>query len=252
MTLFGKNIKKIRTVKGLSQQSFAELFSLKRGTLGAYEEGRSEPKLETVIKIANHFSISIDDMLTKELTVNQLSSFQMDSEYFKTKKEPINMIEIPCIIESLIDGYIQYHANENFIADLPQIKLPIQSDHELRAFLVHDLEMSNNNDGLFPEDIVIGKKLNKEEWSNIDDSNIYLITTTNDVTVRRISHNGTHYTFKADHPKISDSEFEVSKINEIWKIEFVIYHRIPELKKEHLKTKLDQLEAEFKKLKSSL
>ena len=75
MSFFGKNIKKIRGVKGLSQQAFADLFDLKRGTLGAYEEGRSEPKIETIIKIANYFSITIDHMLTAELTVNQLLRF---------------------------------------------------------------------------------------------------------------------------------------------------------------------------------
>ena len=55
MSYFGKNIRKIRSLKSLSQQAFAELFDLKRGTLGAYEEGRSEPKLETLIKIASNF-----------------------------------------------------------------------------------------------------------------------------------------------------------------------------------------------------
>ena len=75
MSFFGKNIKKIRGVKKLSQQAFADIFSLKRATLGAYEEGRSEPKIDTIIKVANYFSISIDNILTKEITVNQLLSF---------------------------------------------------------------------------------------------------------------------------------------------------------------------------------
>ena len=75
MSFFGKNVKKIRGVKRLSQQAFADIFLLKRATLGAYEEGRSEPKIDTIIKVANHFSISIDVMLTKEITVNQLLRF---------------------------------------------------------------------------------------------------------------------------------------------------------------------------------
>ena len=54
MSLFGKNIRKIRNVRNMSQQSFADLFDLKRGTLGAYEEGRSEPRIETILKIANY------------------------------------------------------------------------------------------------------------------------------------------------------------------------------------------------------
>ena len=58
MSFFGKNIRKIRSVKTLSQQAFAELFDLKRGTLGAYEEGRSEPKIETILQKKIKTSIS--------------------------------------------------------------------------------------------------------------------------------------------------------------------------------------------------
>lgn len=252
MSLFGKNIKKIRTVKSLSQQSFAELFDLKRGTLGAYEEGRSEPKIETVITIANYFSIPIDDLLTKELTVNQLSKFKVDSEYLQTKEEEIPMIEIPCITESSTQDYIRYFENKNFITDLPQIKLPFQNSNELRAFLIQDLEMSIDDDGLFPKDIVIGRKFNKNDRHKSEPSDLFLIISTEKILVRRILIDGNDYILKADHPKIEDKIFKATEIKELWKIEFVIYQRIPELKKENLKSKLDHLEAEFRKLRSSL
>ena len=71
MSFFGKNVKKIRGVKRLSQQAFADIFLLKRATLGAYEEGRSEPKIDTIIKVANHFSISIDVMFHVGLRLDQ-------------------------------------------------------------------------------------------------------------------------------------------------------------------------------------
>jgi DNA-binding XRE family transcriptional regulator len=95
---FGKNLKKIRSVHNLSQQIFADIFDLKRGTLGAYEEGRSNPKLETVIKIANHFSIGIEELLTGELTVNRLVKF---NERITTEKEAFTKKDfdgIPCIL----------------------------------------------------------------------------------------------------------------------------------------------------------
>lgn len=40
MSKVGRNIKKIRSVKGLSQQAFAYLFSLTRGNISSYEELR--------------------------------------------------------------------------------------------------------------------------------------------------------------------------------------------------------------------
>jgi DNA-binding XRE family transcriptional regulator len=55
MGVIGKNVRKIRTVKKLSQAAFAEIFNLARPSVGAYEEERSEPKLETVIQIASLF-----------------------------------------------------------------------------------------------------------------------------------------------------------------------------------------------------
>ncbi|MCK5699873.1 MAG: helix-turn-helix transcriptional regulator, partial [Cyclobacteriaceae bacterium] len=59
MSSIGKNIKKIRTVKKLSQAAFAEIFSLARPSVGAYEEVRAEPKVDTIIQIANYFGISV-------------------------------------------------------------------------------------------------------------------------------------------------------------------------------------------------
>lgn len=75
MSIIGKNIKKIRVLKNLNQQAMGDLFGIGRGSIGSYEEGRAEPKLETIVNIANHFDLSLDMLLTKELTVNDLSHF---------------------------------------------------------------------------------------------------------------------------------------------------------------------------------
>lgn len=85
MSLIGKNIKKIRAVKKLSQTAFADLLSLSRTSVGAYEEERAEPKIDTVILIANHFGISIDSLLSKELTINEVLKFDKHSERFLKK-----------------------------------------------------------------------------------------------------------------------------------------------------------------------
>lgn len=74
MSFFGTNIKKIRQVKGLSQKAFADLFDLNRGVISSYEEGRAEPKIETILKVANHFNLNLDKLLTETLQVNQLVS----------------------------------------------------------------------------------------------------------------------------------------------------------------------------------
>lgn len=85
MSKIGKNIRKIRTAKGLSQAAFAEVFGLTRASIGAYEEGRAEPKLDVIIQIANYFSFSLDQILKKELTVNEIHQFELPVE--KSERE---------------------------------------------------------------------------------------------------------------------------------------------------------------------
>lgn len=74
MSFFGTNIKKIRQVKGLSQKAFADLFDLNRGVISSYEEGRAEPKIDTIIKVAGYFNLDLNKFLTETLQVNQLVS----------------------------------------------------------------------------------------------------------------------------------------------------------------------------------
>ncbi len=69
----------------MSQTQFADLFGLQRTTVGAYEEGRAEAKVETLINVSEYFKISIDDLLKKELTVNDI--FHFDENYLSKEKE---------------------------------------------------------------------------------------------------------------------------------------------------------------------
>nr|WP_315035734.1 helix-turn-helix transcriptional regulator [uncultured Chryseobacterium sp.] len=72
MSFFGTNIKRIRQAKGLSQKAFGDLLGLNRGVISSYEEERAEPKIETIVKVAQHFSLNIEKLLTEGLQVNQL------------------------------------------------------------------------------------------------------------------------------------------------------------------------------------
>nr|WP_243464435.1 helix-turn-helix transcriptional regulator [Riemerella anatipestifer] len=88
MTYFGTNIKKIRQIKGLSQQAFADMLNLTRGIISSYEDGRAEPKVETLLRIAQFLDMKADDLISKPLTVNQLANFE-EVEDLIYKKENI-------------------------------------------------------------------------------------------------------------------------------------------------------------------
>jgi len=78
MTRIGANIKKIRTTKGLSQQAFAQLFELTRGNISSYEENRAEPRIETVVQIANYFSIPLNHFIEQSLSIHEILKYNGD------------------------------------------------------------------------------------------------------------------------------------------------------------------------------
>ncbi|WP_430813867.1 helix-turn-helix domain-containing protein [Carboxylicivirga sp. RSCT41] len=80
MSYFGSNIRKIRSIQKISQTEFAEIFDLSRASVGSYEEGRAEPKIDLINRVAKYFSITIDELINKELTVNELYHFDVGNE----------------------------------------------------------------------------------------------------------------------------------------------------------------------------
>lgn len=253
MSFIGKNIKKIRGVKGLSQQAFAELFDLKRATLGAYEEGRSEPRIDTIIKIANYFSIPIDDLLTAELTVNALLQFRADLTLEIEVMEKEQFPHIPIITAKNTIDYIKFHDKEKFIKDLPVLQLPIAVEEKLRAYTVQNLEMTQYEKGLYPGDVVIGRQrlLTELTAAGTNDGVLVLALIGNELVLRRMYEVGEQLVFKADHKNIADKTFPKTSLKELWEISSVYFNRLPELGNP-LEDKMEFLEREFRKLKDKM
>lgn len=141
MTKIGKNIKKIRGVNRLSQQAFAELFGLTRGNISSYEEFRAEPKIESVVKIANYFGIPVSDFISKELSVNELLHYDsaMVTEADKIKKAN-KFVQIPFVASSYIEEYIANYNNSDYIELLPQLSIPSNAKFQLLAIEIDNPE----------------------------------------------------------------------------------------------------------------
>jgi len=251
MSFFGKNIKKIRKVKNLSQQAFADLFDLKRATLGAYEEGRSEPKIETIIKVANYFSIYIDQLLTRDLTVNELLKFRGGITTDINELTQEKFTKIPCITESNFSDYILYSDKESFVNQMPTLQLPVKNTTPLRGYTITNLEMTSHDKGLFPNDIVVGHYFPASKLKELLNGTLVLVLVANKLILRRIYVLKDKIVLKADHSSIEDKEFEKKDIKEIWKIKYTFFKRLPE-HKDDLEDKLSLLANELSKIKKQL
>lgn len=61
--MIGKTIRSLRTTNNMTQKELANKLSISPSTIGMYEQGRREPDLNTISKIANIFNAPVDYLL---------------------------------------------------------------------------------------------------------------------------------------------------------------------------------------------
>ncbi|SMB98424.1 transcriptional regulator, XRE family [Hymenobacter roseosalivarius DSM 11622] len=260
MSHVGKNIRKLRTVKKLSQAAFAELFGLARPSVGAYEEGRSEPKMETLIQIAQHFGLSVDLLLTKELTVNELYNFDIFKDKLQSAAPPAPLAEAdrqqnmtPLVHSNRALEYIVHHHDPAFIDALPWLQLPHSLSGPTRAFEITGADMQLPQQGLRHQDIVLCCRVDKAR-PHLHAGHIYVFVTQSKVLVRRLAGRpagGNLLKLRADNPDYGSQDFELTQALEIWEVKgvFTTHLRPPALLDERVLTlerKVDELMEKLK------
>lgn len=75
--MFNLRLKQLREDAGYSQYSFAAAFGTKQSTVGGWESGAREPKIETLIKLAKFFNVSLDYLLGSVLTQKEKGIYSM-------------------------------------------------------------------------------------------------------------------------------------------------------------------------------
>lgn len=66
MSIFGDNIKRLRKNKGLKQQEIAELLGVKQNTYSDWENGKTDPSFENLVKLADLLDVSLDWLFGRE------------------------------------------------------------------------------------------------------------------------------------------------------------------------------------------
>ena len=59
----GKNLKRIRTSKGISQGDIARSLEVSRGFVSNIENGKTNPTLTTIAKLAKAVGVSVEKLL---------------------------------------------------------------------------------------------------------------------------------------------------------------------------------------------
>lgn len=215
MSFVGKNIKKIRKVNKLNQSQFADLFNLSRSNIGSYEEERAEPKTDYLIKIAKHFSIPIETLITKEITLNDLTHFKnsIHENHLPRKKGIPHGNYIPFIPINESINYLKKLNNQEYLDTLNHLCLPLPENIRTRAFQLRSTEIFTPKPVYNNDDILIGSYVNKKYYLTIPKNQPYIIVLDERIVCSHLTIQNEQILLKNIH---ETSLIHLNDIKEMW------------------------------------
>jgi len=215
MSLFSDNIRHLRMKKGVSQSIVAESLAITRDRLAKYEEGKSQPPIEILVKISHHYHVSIDLLLTVDIRkIDMDGLIKLDDNRIllpiTVDSKGENIIEI--IPHKARAGYMSGYSDAEFIESLQHISLPFLSNGKYRAFPVSGDSMPPHRDGSF----IIGKYI--ENLGEVRDGRTYvLLTKTEGIVYKRLNKNGKNsLVLKSDNTFYEPYTVKASDVLEMW------------------------------------
>lgn len=222
MNYLGQNIKYLRKQKGLTQEKMANKLGITRSLVGAYEEGRAEPRLQTLMNLARYFKISIDSLLNTDLGNDGQKLYEKDLEGDKLRILPVIVDkedkELSVIVPVKASaGYTKGYGDIDYIESLPKFPMPfpeLSPGRTYRLFQVEGDSMLPVPDGAY----IICEYL--QDWNLIRNEQPYILATKNEgIVYKRVVSNlqDGQLVLKPDNPSHKAYTINVDEVLEIWK-----------------------------------
>jgi transcriptional regulator with XRE-family HTH domain len=234
-TSFGSVLADLRKQVGkMTQQQLAEKLGVERGAVANYESKNKLPHLETLIKIADLFNVSLDFLVGRENRTEPprpaagLTKF--NDEYYsgtQLKILPIVMNKedeerITLVPLRAAAGYLSRYQEVEYIKDLPTFNLPNFNDGTYRAF---EVEGDSMKPTIHPRDIVVCKYV--DNWYHIKDNHVYTVLGAGGIGIvvkrllNRIKADG-KIILRSDNDFYPEFELPVNEIHEVWEVKGTI------------------------------
>lgn len=119
-------ILKIRKDKKMTQEDFAKLFNVTRQTVSNWENEKSYPDLQTLIKISDMFEISLDTLMKGDKTmVKKFDKELLQNKYIKNLFKLLSVVFIVLIISYGVYTALWYNnkkvCEENFYSNTEEL-----------------------------------------------------------------------------------------------------------------------------------
>ena len=95
-----KNLKRLRSKAGISLRELAEIVMVSQQSINKYENHNVEPDIETLIKLADYFKVSLDYLVGRDYSGTELSDLSVS-----VSREDLD--ELKSYIDGFTDKYIR-------------------------------------------------------------------------------------------------------------------------------------------------
>ncbi|WP_421895554.1 XRE family transcriptional regulator [Marinoscillum sp.] len=227
MSIIAENIKFLRKQAGYTQEQFANEVGIKRSVVGAYEEARAEPRLQTLMSIAEVLKVTTDDLIATDLTTGKGSSSRDKVRILSITVDKEDNENIELVPQKAAAGYMNGYSDPEYISELPKFNLPmLPKNATYRAFEISGDSMLPITSG----SIVIGKYL--ESIKEIKNGKTYVLVTDREGVVYKrvfnyIEEKGTLY-LVSDNKSFSAYEVDPKEVMEIWEARAYISIQFPD------------------------
>jgi transcriptional regulator with XRE-family HTH domain len=224
----GQNCKYLRRKNNYTQDQLAEKVGINRPAIGSYEEGRAEPKISVLARLAAVFGVSVDNLIASDLTQGDVSSVDEKNIRVLTAVVDINNREQISLVQAKASaGYMNGYADPEYIESLPHFTLPfpeISKERTYRAFQIRGDSMDPIPSGAY----IVGEYL--ADWHSIKDGKTYVLVTRDEGLVykRVYLHPSGELWLKSDNPVYEPYTIHLNRLLEIWKAVGYISTLLPE------------------------
>jgi transcriptional regulator with XRE-family HTH domain len=227
MSLLASNLRFLRKHQNITQQDLADQLAVQRTMISAYEDGRSEPKLATLQKLAEILDVAVDELLGHDIeNLGRRVLMKRGVNILTIAATADDTENITMVGQKASAGYLNGFADPEFMEALPQFHLPNLSKHTTyRAF-----ELSGDSMlPLVPGTIVVGSYV--DQLAEIKSGRTYiLVTQTEGVVYKRVfnylAENGKLY-LVSDNEHYKPYEVRGDDVLEIWEAKAFISTDFP-------------------------
>ncbi len=227
MSFLASNLRFLRKHQNITQQDLADQLAVQRTMISAYEDGRSEPKLATLQKLAEILDVALDELLGHDIeNLGRRALLKRGVNILTIAAAADDTENITMVGQKASAGYLNGFADTEFMEALPQFHLPNLSKHTTyRAF-----ELSGDSMlPLVPGTIVVGSYV--DQLTEIKSGRTYvLVTQTEGVVYKRVfnylADNGKLY-LVSDNQQYKPYEVRGEDVLEIWEAKAFISTDFP-------------------------